>query len=36
MRGVSSIPKRWPTGYAVINAGNVDDPDIARFIYQEE
>ncbi len=33
-RGVTSLPKRVPTGYAVINAENVDDPEIARFIYQ--
>ena len=31
--GVASIPARIPTGYAVINADNVDDPDVARFIY---
>ncbi|MDX1994061.1 MAG: ABC transporter substrate-binding protein [bacterium] len=35
-RGITSIPARWPTGYAVINADNVDDPEIARFIYQEQ
>ena len=33
LRGVSSMPARVPTGYAVINANNVDDPDVARFIY---
>jgi len=33
-RGVTSLPKRVPTGYAVITAENVDDPEIARFIYQ--
>ena len=32
--GVTSLPKRVPTGYAVINAENVDDPEVARFIYQ--
>jgi len=32
-RGVSSMPKRVPTGYAVITIDNVDDPDVARFIY---
>ncbi|XWX04060.1 ABC transporter substrate-binding protein [Aggregatilineales bacterium SYSU G02658] len=32
-RGVTSMPKRIPTGYAVITADNVDDPDVARFIY---
>ena len=33
MDGVGSIPARVPTGYAVINIDNVDDPDVARFIY---
>ncbi len=33
-RGVTSLPRRVTTGYAVINAENVDDPEIARFIYQ--
>ncbi len=33
-RGVTSLPTRVPTGYAVITADNVDDPEIARFIYQ--
>jgi ribose transport system substrate-binding protein len=32
--GVTSIPKRVPTGYAVITIDNVDDPEVARFIYQ--
>lgn len=35
-RGISGIPKRWATGYEVININNVDDPQIARFIYREE
>ncbi|MEO1442575.1 MAG: substrate-binding domain-containing protein, partial [Chloroflexota bacterium] len=35
-RGVSSFPKRLPTGYAVMNIDNVDDPEISRFIYREE
>ncbi|NDJ62782.1 MAG: sugar ABC transporter substrate-binding protein, partial [Chloroflexi bacterium] len=35
-RGVSSVPARIPTGYAVMNADNIDDPDIARFIYREQ
>lgn len=35
-RGIDSIPPRWSTGYVVINLNNVDDPDIARFIYREE
>ncbi|GAB4453377.1 MAG: ABC transporter substrate-binding protein [Anaerolineae bacterium] len=33
-RGVTSLPRRVPTGYAVITAENVDDPEVARFIYQ--
>lgn len=33
-RGVTSLPKRVPTGYAVITIDNVDDPEVARFIYQ--
>jgi ribose transport system substrate-binding protein len=33
-RGVTSLPPHVTTGYAVINADNVDDPEIARFIYQ--
>jgi ribose transport system substrate-binding protein len=31
--GFQSIPKRIPTGYAVITADNVDDPEVSRFIY---
>ena len=33
-RNVSSIPKRIPTGYAVIDAKNVSDPAVSRFIYK--
>ena len=33
VRGVTSMPARVPTGYAVITIDNVDDPDVARFIY---
>jgi ribose transport system substrate-binding protein len=33
-RGVTSLPPRVTTGYAVINKDNVDDPAVARFIYQ--
>ena len=33
-RGVTSLPKRVPTGYAVIDKDNVNDPEVARFIYQ--
>jgi len=32
--GVTSLPKRLETGFAVIDTGNVDDPNYARFIYQ--
>jgi ribose transport system substrate-binding protein len=35
-RGVVSIPKRWPTGYAIFNPDNVDDPELARFIYRSQ
>jgi ribose transport system substrate-binding protein len=33
-RGVTSLPRRLTTGYAVIDAKNVDDPAISRFIYR--
>ncbi len=33
-RGVTSIPKRIPTGFAVIDINNVADPDVSRFIYR--
>jgi ribose transport system substrate-binding protein len=32
--GVTSLPKRVTTGFAVLNLGNVDDPAFSRFIYQ--
>jgi aspartate aminotransferase-like enzyme len=32
--GVTSLPKLVHTGFAIIDAENVDDPEIARFIYQ--
>jgi ribose transport system substrate-binding protein len=35
-RGISGVPKRWSTGYEVINLNNVDEPLIARFIYREQ
>jgi ribose transport system substrate-binding protein len=35
-RGISGVPKRWSTGYEVINLNNVDEPLIARFIYREK
>ncbi|MCB0214919.1 MAG: substrate-binding domain-containing protein, partial [Anaerolineae bacterium] len=31
--GVTSIPARIPTGYQVITADNVDDPEVAQYIY---
>ena len=31
--GVTSIPTRIPTGYQVITIDNVDDPEVAQFIY---
>jgi ribose transport system substrate-binding protein len=34
--GVTSIPKHVTTGFAIIDAENVDDPEISRFIYQVE
>ncbi len=33
-RGVSSIPKRIPTGYAVITQKNMADPNVSRFFYK--
>lgn len=32
--GVTSLPKHVTTGFAIIDAANVDDPAVARFIYQ--
>lgn len=32
--GVTSLPRRVETGFAIINKDNVKDPAIARFIYQ--
>lgn len=32
--GVTSLPKLVETGFAIINSDNVDDPEVARFIYQ--
>jgi len=32
--GVTSLPRRVQTGFAIINIDNVDDPEVARFIYQ--
>ena len=32
--GVTSLPKRVETGFAIIDKDNMSDPEIARFIYQ--
>jgi ribose transport system substrate-binding protein len=32
--GVTSLPRRVETGFAIIDKANVTDPAIARFIYQ--
>ena len=32
--GVTSLPRRVETGFAIIDKSNVKDPAIARFIYQ--
>jgi ribose transport system substrate-binding protein len=32
--GVTSLPKHVTTGFAIIDEENVDEPEIARFIYQ--
>ena len=32
--GVTSLPRRVQTGFAIIDKQNVKDPAIARFIYQ--
>jgi ribose transport system substrate-binding protein len=32
--GVTSLPRRVETGFAIIDKHNVDDPAVARFIYQ--
>ena len=34
-RGVQSVPKRWLTGFVLMNKQNMDDPGFARFIYPE-
>jgi ABC-type sugar transport system substrate-binding protein len=33
LNDVLSIPPRIPTGYQVITIDNVDDPEVAQFIY---
>jgi ribose transport system substrate-binding protein len=32
--GVTSLPRRVETGFAIIGKDNVDNPDVARFIYK--
>ncbi|HRO13257.1 MAG TPA: hypothetical protein PK452_17150, partial [Amaricoccus sp.] len=32
--GVTSLPRRVETGFAIIDKDNISDPEIARFIYQ--
>ena len=32
--GVTSLPTKVETGFAIIDINNVDDPEISRFIYQ--
>ena len=32
--GVTSLPKRLKTGFAIIDKSNVNDPKYARFVYQ--
>jgi ribose transport system substrate-binding protein len=32
--GVTSLPRRVETGFAIIDKQNVKDPGVARFIYQ--
>jgi ribose transport system substrate-binding protein len=32
--GVTSLPRRVETGFAIIDKDNVEDPEFARFIYQ--
>ena len=34
--GVTSLPRRVETGFAIINKDNVSDPEYSRFIYQAE
>jgi ribose transport system substrate-binding protein len=33
-RGVTSLPKRVTTGFAILTKDNMDDPAFSRFIYQ--
>jgi ribose transport system substrate-binding protein len=33
-QGVTSLPRRVETGFAIINKDNVEDPEYSRFIYR--
>jgi ribose transport system substrate-binding protein len=33
-KGVTSLPKRVETGFAIIDKNNVTDPNFSRFIYR--
>ena len=35
-QGVTSLPRRVETGFAIIDKENVEDPEFARFIYRTE
>ena len=35
LNGVTSVPAKIPTGYAIITRDNVDKPEIAKFIYKK-
>ncbi len=32
--GVTSLPRRVETGFAIIDIDNLDDPEVSRFVYQ--
>ncbi len=32
-RGYESFPKRFPIDYVLMNAGNINDPAVSRFVY---
>ena len=34
--GVTSLPRRVETGFAIINKDNVEDPAFSRFIYKAQ
>jgi ribose transport system substrate-binding protein len=35
-QGVTSLPRRVETGFAIIDKSNVEDPNFSRFIYRAE